>query len=673
MSIMTRFNNLRIRARVLSGFSLILTILLTVGAAEWMVLDHIHVATDEGAHRSGVTAAAAEIELRFAVVRRFAREFGLTGEAATARRADDALARTREDLANAEALVVRPDRKARLHHIEEKVNAYAADFERVKTAVRDIRQLQTQELDPTGQKLHTGLASMADAAQNGGQVEAELRIYATLDTLMTARLDANKALGRHDPELVNHANVSLAALHDVIIGLDSMVHATPLAGPYAELPKLADTYGTAFHRGMELRKQIDELVNGTMAAAGEQIGQDAETIKDTSAAEQAASAAAIDSVIRQSRWVGGGLTAVGLVLGGLLAWLIGSSIVRPVQGMTAAMRRLAEGDTAIDVPGLERHDEVGAMAAALQVFKDNRVEADRLAAEQDEARQRRERRTTRMEELTRGFEARISELVGKVSGAATELEATARSMTGVAGQTTEQTASVAAAAEQASVNVQAVATAAEELSSSIIEISRQVAQSTQLTGKAVEEARHTDSVVQALADGAQKIGEVVSLISNIAGQTNLLALNATIEAARAGDAGKGFAVVASEVKSLATQTAKATDDIARQVTQIQTATKEAVASIQGIGARIGEVSEIATAIAAAMEEQGAATQEIARNVQQAAAGTQEVTTHISGVAEGANSTGAAATQVLGAASELAMQSEHLSSEVGHFVTDIKAA
>jgi methyl-accepting chemotaxis protein len=218
-----------------------------------------------------------------------------------------------------------------------------------------------------------------------------------------------------------------------------------------------------------------------------------------------------------------------------------------------------------------------------------------------------------------------------------------------------------------------VAAAAEELSSSITEISRQVAQSARVAGRALEDARRTDAVVQALADNAQKIGEVVGLISNIAGQTNLLALNATIEAARAGDAGKGFAVVASEVKSLATQTAKATEDISRQISQIQTATKEAVISIQGIGTTIGEISEIAAAIAAAVEQQGAATKEIARNVQQAASGTQEVSANIVGVSQGANETGAAANQVLGAAGELSRQAEQLRTEVGHYISGVNAA
>jgi len=371
-------------------------------------------------------------------------------------------------------------------------------------------------------------------------------------------------------------------------------------------------------------------------------------------------------------WIIGALL-LALALSALAGYGIIRGVSRPITAINGAMRRLAEHDMTTEIAGRGRQDEIGAMADTVHVFKENMAKADQLSAEKEAAQIHREKRGAHLDALLRGFETKAAELVGLVSSAATELESTARSMSATAGQTTEQAAGVAAAAEEASAGVQTVAASAEELSSSISEISRQVAQSSKITEKAVNDARRTDATVRALAEGAQRIGTVVELIRNIAGQTNLLALNATIEAARAGDAGKGFAVVASEVKGLAGQTAKATEEIAAQITQLQTETTQAVEAIKGITAVIEEVSTIATAIASAVEEQGAATNEIARNVQQTADSTRQVTSNIAGVSQGASGTGAAADQVLSAAGELSKQAETLSAEVGGFVASVRAA
>ncbi|HLB79979.1 MAG TPA: globin-coupled sensor protein [Dongiaceae bacterium] len=279
----------------------------------------------------------------------------------------------------------------------------------------------------------------------------------------------------------------------------------------------------------------------------------------------------------------------------------------------------------------------------------------------------------KLNELAKNFEGSVKGIVDTVSSAATELQSSAQSMSATAEETSRQSTAVAAASEEASTNVQTVASATEELSASVAEISRQVTQSTQIAAKAVADAQATNRTVENLDAAAKKIGEVVQLISDIASQTNLLALNATIEAARAGEAGKGFAVVASEVKSLANQTARATEDIGAQIRAIQSEVGQSVTAIKGIGATIQEISEISTAIATAVEEQGAATQEIARNVQQAAAGTQEVSTNITGVTQAAGETGQAAGQVLSAAEELGRQSNVLQKQVDQFIASIRAA
>ncbi|UVF19946.1 methyl-accepting chemotaxis protein [Microvirga terrae] len=367
-------------------------------------------------------------------------------------------------------------------------------------------------------------------------------------------------------------------------------------------------------------------------------------------------------------------SVVGLALAiGLLASIMIYGVARPLNGVAGAMGRLADGDLSVEVTGTERKDEVGALARSLQVFKDNAVEARRLAAAQEAENQAKMRRAELLDQLTKRFEMNVSALTQGLSSAATEMEATAQSMTSIAGQTTSQSLAVASVAQQTSANVQTVAAATEELSISIREIASQVAQSSQIAERAVEGAQRTNGTVQELATMADKIGDVVQLINTIAGQTNLLALNATIEAARAGEAGKGFAVVATEVKELASQTARATEEISQQISSVQQATGQTVSAIQEIARTITEMSQISVSIAAAMEEQGAATAEIARNVQEAARGTERVTGNIVDVQNGAGETGSAASQVLGAAQELSRHSHDLGREVSTFLQDVKAA
>jgi methyl-accepting chemotaxis protein len=363
-----------------------------------------------------------------------------------------------------------------------------------------------------------------------------------------------------------------------------------------------------------------------------------------------------------------------VLLGVVLAIVIARSIAKPIAAMTGAMGRLAKRDMAVEIVGVGRKDEIGEMAAAVLVFKENMIEADRLRDEQEGLKLQAEaEKKAAMNKMADSFEASVEGVVNAVSASSTELQSSAQSMSSTAEETSRQSTAVAAASEEASTNVQTVASATEELSSSVLEISRQVAESTKICSAAVAEAAHTQQAMQTMAETAHKIGAVVTLISDIASQTNLLALNATIEAARAGDAGKGFAVVASEVKSLATQTAKATEEIGAQIGAIQAASAESVKAIEGISSTIGRVNEIATSIASAVEEQGAATKEIARNVQQAAQGTNEVSSNIAGVSAAASETGSAASQVLSAASELSKQSEMLRGEVDKFLSTIRAA
>jgi methyl-accepting chemotaxis protein len=357
----------------------------------------------------------------------------------------------------------------------------------------------------------------------------------------------------------------------------------------------------------------------------------------------------------------------------VLAFSLQRSIARPITTMTAAMRHLAEGDKSIEVPGLDRGDEIGEMAKAVQIFKDNALRTDRLTTERLAEQQARDERTRRIETLTGDFDQAIGNVLDLVSQAAGQMENTAQAMTSNADRSNQQASNVAAATEQASASVQTVASAAEELSASIVEIGRQVEQSARVAKTASEEANRTNETVRGLADSSARIGEVINLINDIASQTNLLALNATIEAARAGDAGKGFAVVAGEVKHLANQTAKATDEIGAQIGAVQAATQAAVAAIGAIVTRIEEINGIAGAIAAAVEEQSAATAEIARNVQQAAEGTNEVASNIGGVSQSAAETGEAAAQVLVSARSLSQDATDMKSVVIRFLEGVRTA
>jgi methyl-accepting chemotaxis protein len=362
-----------------------------------------------------------------------------------------------------------------------------------------------------------------------------------------------------------------------------------------------------------------------------------------------------------------------LVVGAGIAG-VATGVIRPITRMTGAMQRLANGELDSEIPSLGRQDEVGAMASALQVFKENSLRVQAMeAAHAKQAKQAEQDRKAGMLQVADGFEQAVGRIIRTVSSASSDIEAAAGSLTKTAETTQELSATVAVVSEQSSSNVRSAAAASEEMASSVAEISRQVQRSQEIAQAAVAQAEQTNVRIAELSQSASRIGEVIKMITAVAEQTNLLALNATIEAARAGDAGRGFAVVASEVKALSAQTAKATEEIAAQVTQMQSATEHSVSAIKDIGATIAQISEISTAIAAAVDQQGASTQEIARNVQQAAQGATLVTGRISDVNRGAADTGVAAGQVHGLAKSLAAESNHLSTEVENFLQTIRVA
>ncbi|MBF0561672.1 MAG: HAMP domain-containing protein [Alphaproteobacteria bacterium] len=351
-------------------------------------------------------------------------------------------------------------------------------------------------------------------------------------------------------------------------------------------------------------------------------------------------------------------------------WIFGRVVSGPLARMTSVMTDLAGGNTGVMIPGADRTDEIGAIAASVVVFRDSMIKNNHMAEIQRQEQKKKEERRLFVESRSHSFRTGVTTILAAVVGNANEMQKTAETMSNTAKETSRQASTAALASSNASMNVQTVAAAGEQLSASIAEIGRQVAHSSNIANNAVDEAQKANEMVRGLATAANKIGDVVRLINDIASQTNLLALNATIEAARAGDAGKGFAVVANEVKSLANQTARATEEISQQIGSVQTATHEAVTAIEGIGDTIGRIHEVTAAIATAVEEQGIATKEIASSVDQAAEGTQQVSGNVSGLNKAAMETGESAQSVLSVADHVARQTIDMKEQVESFLNDI---
>ncbi len=521
---------------------------------------------------------------------------------------------------------------------------------------------------------YAGISNGRTAAQMADARQVDLRIVtlaeldlANLATVVSRRLNYEV----FPAQFKKHARAGLQSLGANVDAIGGKIHG---ADEQKALAGLRD--GLAGVKGVVAKIESDPTVDdeqkfihaGAAVVAGLDVFRRSFEDQYKTAAKN--KEASLDSAVSRPLAIGGITVAVLIAV----MLVLGISIRRPLQQMTGAMRELASGNSAIVLPGLGRKDEIGTMAKAVEIFKQNAIERTRLEAETAErANRAAEERRRSMIDLADSFEAAVGNIVKTVSSSASKLESAASALTGTADTTQQLSGSVAVSAEQASTNVQSVASAADELAASVNEISRQVQASSKIAGEAVQQAQQTDARIGELSLAARRIGDVVKLITAIAEQTNLLALNATIEAARAGDAGRGFAVVAHEVKALAAQTAKATDEISTQIASMQSATEGSVAAIKEIGSTIGRISEIASTIATAVEEQGATTQEIARNVQRAAQGTTEVASNIAEVNKAAGETGSSSNQVLASAQALSGEGTRLKMEVDKFLTTVRAA
>ncbi|WP_339851152.1 methyl-accepting chemotaxis protein [uncultured Nisaea sp.] len=665
--------NVKISAKVFGGFAIIIGLLLVIAFTAWNELSSANNTFTRYRSIALQSNQAGRVQANLLEARLAVKNFIIDGSKESIQTVKTRIGTTLALKEQFLGLVTSDEKTALIKKSGEELEQYSTSFDDV-TSLQDTRNdLVLNTLDVVGPQMEKTLTEIMQSAYDDQDVSAAFHAGMVQRNLLLMRLYATKFLVTNEAsafERVLKESVTMTKNYELMLADLQDPARQKLA---TEIETLHATYEDAVRKVQQTIASRNSIITGTLDRVGPQVARDLENLKLEIKQEQDTLGPQASAAMQSAVTFTIVISVVSIVVGALAAWLIGTGISRPIQNITAAMKTLADGNKSIEIPGQDHKDEIGDMAEAVQVFKANMIANDEMAAREQEAAKAREERGRRIEQLTQEFDAGISELLNGLTSSATEMEATAGSMSQIANQTNERATAVASAAHQASANVQTVATAAEELSSSIAEIGRQVAHSSNTSKRAVDQVTATNDQVKSLAKTAQQIGEVINLISDIAEQTNLLALNATIEAARAGEAGKGFAVVASEVKNLATQTAKATEEISQQIGGVQTETDAAVSSMDAIGATINELNEVATAIAAAVDEQGAATGEIARNVEEAAMGTQEVTVNITEVMQAAGETGSAATQVTGVAGELNVQADRLRAQVEKFLTGVKAA
>jgi methyl-accepting chemotaxis protein/CHASE3 domain sensor protein len=671
-SISLKLPTLRFRAKVSLGFAVVLGITaVSMGLA---YLGFERVSSGVVAYRTSVSESdlARNVDRELTSYQALTRYYVLTGkedDAKAALAAEASLKDAIDQLMKATTAPVRVDKVTRL----------AREFRTFTTIFADIVSVKNASILLTQNQLMRGGTMLRykfdDLINTAGEAE-----------LPAVEVAAKQVAGQYANVM---AQVNTYALNfDAAVGnsamarfkfIDIAVHAISaederVAPKLKEIAGLLDEYRQAFAKLIENAKSISDL-GAEMAESTTAITQGSKVMKADLLADQQRLEKESDATVNDTEHMVMMLGIGGFVLGGLLAWMLGKGISRPMVAMCAAMRKLATGDFEIVLPGLGRRDELGEMAGAVEEFKLQAVaKAERdAAAHAEQSRISSEARRAELIRFADDFEAAVGSIVSNVSASAEQLESAAGTLTRTTETTQHLSNQAAGASEKASSNMQSVATATEELSLSVGEIGRQVQESSRIADDAVKQAEQTDARIGKLSRAAQQIGDVVKLITAIAEQTNLLALNATIEAARAGDAGRGFAIVAAEVKSLSSQTAKATDEISSHISGMQDATQESVAAIKEIGGTIGQISNIASAIATAVSQQSSATQEIAQSVQSVAQGTQEVSTNITEVNRGATETGSASEEVLNSAQTLSSESTRLRAELDRFMANIRAA
>ena len=671
-SLFSRLPTLRFRAKILLGFALVLAISAVSLATAYFGFERVSEAV--ASYRNSVSEAdlARNIDRELISYRTLVKFYVVTGKEEDAKAAQTAEANLKAAIDKSLAGTKQPARLEGLKRLAIEFRNFTATFADIVKVKSESALIVQNQLQSTANMLKYKLDDILSNASDAEQQAIESGTKRVQTQFAAASAAANTFVINADQSVAKNALARLdfvASAFDQVYSMDDK-----LVAELKEAREFLKSYKIALQKLVENASMVEDLLTEMGGSAGA-ISQGAGAMKADLVSEQQRLDAQSNAIIGETENLIIMLAVGGTLLGAVLALLLGRGISRPMIAMCKAMRELAGGNFDVVLPALGRKDELGEMAGAVEEFKLQAIaKAERDAAAQDA--QNREAAGARRAELIRfadEFESAVGSIVSNVSGSATHLEQAAGTLTRTAETTQGLSSQVAGVSETASSNIESVASATEELSASVDAIGKQVRESNRIAEAAVNQARETDARIGKLSRAAAEIGDVVKLITAIAEQTNLLALNATIEAARAGDAGRGFAVVASEVKSLASQTAKATEDISNHIAGMQEATQESVAAIKEIGATIGQISAIAASITNAVEQQGSATQEIAQNVQSVAQGTREAADNIVQVNRGATETGSASEEVLSSAKALSSESTRLRAELDRFMGNIRAA
>ena len=664
--------NLKIGTRIYIGFGILLTTMCAMLVFAIVELRTIDLAFSQYDQMSKQTYASGDIRTSVYDLELKAETYLTSGTQADKEKFVASQARLKQQIDDARKVITADQYTARLSEVEAAMASYTDAYQAIATLMQQRHSIVYDELAPLGKSVRENLTEINEGAFAAGDYESSSHAGKALEDLLLARLHVMKFLDTNETDMATRTQDEFKklelSLEDLARSLENPSRRRMLSAVRQDVPAYRDAFSRLVDLILERNRLRDTILHKNAIAMIDLSSQIETAIKSNGSKLRHHTISNLRFAERMQQIFG----AIAVLLGLIAAIVIARGITKPLVAMTSTMKRLAGDDFGVEVPGRDRGDELGEMAAAVQVFKTNGLQSREMEEQQARAKQQaEEEKHQMMMQMADDFDEHVGGIVNAVSSASSQLSGTAQSMSDVSEETAQQASQASAASIQTLSNVQTIASATEEMTATIGEISEQVALAAGEAQEAVGKVDETNQQMATLAETADNIGKVVEMIASIAEQTNLLALNATIESARAGEAGKGFAVVAGEVKALAGQTAKATEEIGQQITSIQSASSQATCSMENVSSAIQKVSEISTAIAAAMDEQNAATHEIASSINQAAQGTELVNNNVSAVSDASKRAGTASSEVMGAAGELSQQSLNLKQEVERFISQVR--